>query len=299
MTNDMNVGQAYSACLAMARRHYENFPVASWLLPKRLRMPVAAIYAFARTADDIADEGDVLTETRLQGLDDYARALDDCIDGNSTTNNPVFIALGDVIQQHGLDGTLLHDLLRAFRMDITKHRYANFAEILAYCHYSANPVGRLLLQLDGQTDPELMEQSDAVCSALQLINFYQDLAQDYDENDRIYLPQDEMDTLGVNEEQIANRITNQAMRNLMIIQFRRCRALMYAGAPLAWSIRGRLGLELKLTILGGLRILDRLERQTDLFSRPRLRTKDYVWMVGHALTPTPPPAHIGHVCRGE
>ncbi len=289
MSPDTGVEQAYAACLGIARRHYENFPVASWLLPKRLRMPVAVIYAFARTADDIADEGNAPDEERLQGLDDYARALDDCIEGDPP-GDPVFIALSDVIAQHDLDTTLLHDLLHAFCMDVTKQRYANFTEVLAYCRYSANPVGRLLLQLDGQTDSELMEQSDAVCSALQLINFYQDLTQDYEENDRIYLSQDEMRAHSIEEEQIANQVSDQAMRKLMSMQFRRCRELMCAGAPLAWQIKGQLGLELRLTILGGLRVLDRLEWQSDLFSRPRLRPWDYARMFTRALMPLPPKA---------
>ena len=288
MENEMTTGQAYAACLAMARRHYENFPVASRLLPKRLRLPVAVIYAFARTADDIADEGDTPAEARLQALDDYAHALGACING-APTNDPIFIALDDVIRRHGLNPTLLHDLLRAFRQDVTKHRYANFAEVLAYCRYSANPVGRLLLQLDDHTDPDLMAQSDAICSALQLINFYQDLVQDYDENDRIYLPQDEMQAHGVEEGHLADRVSDRAMRGLMSLQFRRCRELMISGAPLAWTLTGRLGLEIRLTVMGGLRVLDRLEQQSDLFGRPRLRAIDYgriFWRGETAATPT-------------
>ncbi|MBI1195660.1 MAG: squalene synthase HpnC [Gammaproteobacteria bacterium] len=287
MRGEISVDQAYSDCLAKARRHYENFPVASNLLPKRLRLPVAVIYAFARTADDIADEGDADPEERLQALNDYARALDDCLD-DGPADEPVFIALADVVKEHDLDRTLLHDLLRAFRMDVTKYRYANFAEVLNYCRFSANPVGRLLLQLDGHRDPGLMAQSDAICSALQLINFYQDLAQDYDENDRIYLPQDEMHAHGIDDEQIADRRSGPAMRKLMALQFERCRELMCSGAPLAWRLKGRLGLEIRLTVMGGLRVLDRLEGQTDLFSRPRLRSGDYVWMLWRALMPSPP-----------
>lgn len=287
MSGEITVDQAYAACLAMARRHYENFPVASNLLPKRLRLPVAVIYAFARTADDIADEGDTSPEERLAGLDDYARALDDCLD-NGVSDDPVFVALADVVRQHELDRTLLHDLLRAFRMDITKPRYSNFAEVLGYCRFSANPVGRLLLQLDGHSDPDLMAQSDAVCSALQLINFYQDIAQDYDENNRIYLPQDEMETHGIDEERIADRDTGPAMQKLMALQFARCRKLMCSGAPLAWRLKGRLGLEIRLTVMGGLRVLDRLEAQTDVFSRPRLRPGDYARMISRALIPVPP-----------
>ena len=274
---------AYAECLKMAQSHYENFPVASRLLPKHLRQPISVIYAFARRADDFADEGDLSQEERLAALNDFGDKLD-LIEQNKALDDTTFIALADVIKQHQLPISLFHDLLTAFKMDVTKTRYANFGEVMEYCRYSANPVGRLLLHLNKETSPKNLGYSDAICSALQLTNFLQDISQDIEESDRIYLPQDEMQQFGVTEEDIRNKLTNPATRRLIEFQIRRTVKLMQAGAPLGKVLKGRMGLELRMTIMGGSRILYRLNQQHDnVFSRPRLNKWDIVWVIWKAL----------------
>lgn len=274
---------AYAHCLRMARSHYENFPVASRFLPKRLREPIAVIYAFARTADDYADEGDLAPATRIAKLDAYGAQLDLAAAGNEV-DDPVFIALADVIRRHGLPKSLFQDLLTAFRMDVTKKRYANYEEVLYYCRHSADPVGRLLLHLYHLATPVNLAHSDAICSALQLINFWQDLSQDYQENNRIYLPQDEMAEYGAGEDHLRDGRTDDAMRALMDMQIERTRRLLLSGAPLGKVLPGRMGFELRLTLHGGLRVLNALEaRRDDAFARPRLGMTDWLAMLSGAL----------------
>jgi len=263
----------------MSVKHYENFPVASILMPKRLRKPVAAIYHFARAADDIADEGDLPDQERLQRLDDFraelARIADDV-----TPLTPLFINLGAEIRQHVLPMQPFHDLLDAFSQDVMKKRYADFDELLAYCGRSANPVGNLLLYLYGEATPVNIAYSDAICTSLQLINFWQDVAKDYAIG-RIYLPLDEMARYGVNETDIAQGTTGDAWRALMKFQVDRARAMIHSGKPLGSILTGRIGLEMRMIIAGGLRILDKLESaQYDMFNhRPELRPFDWVIML--------------------
>ena len=274
---------AYAECLHMAQSHYENFPVASRLLPKHLRQPIAVIYAFARRADDFADEGDLSNEERIAALTDFSNKLD-LIEQGKDVEDTTFIALADVIKQHQLPISLFHDLLTAFKMDVTKARYANFGEVMEYCRYSANPVGRLLLHLNKATSPQNLGYSDAICSALQLTNFLQDISQDLEESNRIYIPQDEMKQFGVTEEDIRNKLTNPATRKLIEFQIRRTLKLMQSGAPLGKVLKGRMGLELRMTIMGGSRILYRLNQQyDDVFSRPRLSKWDIGWVIWKAL----------------
>ena len=274
---------AYAECLHMAQSHYENFPVASRLLPKHLRRPISVIYAFARRADDFADEGNLSNEERISALDDFSTKLDIIEQGNEVEDT-TFIALADVIKQHQLPISLFHDLLTAFKMDVTKARYANFGEVMEYCRYSANPVGRLLLHLNKETSPQSLGQSDAICSALQLTNFWQDIIQDLEESDRIYIPQDEMEKYGVSEEDIRNKNTNDASRKLIAFQIARTARLMQSGAPLGKVLKGRMGFELRMTIMGGSRILYRLnEQHDDVFSRPRLNKWDITWVIWKAL----------------
>lgn len=280
------LSEAYAYCQDLANSHYENFPVASRLLPKRMRQPVAVVYAFARTADDMADEGDLSPEQRLAELDEYGTKLDAIQRGEASTD-PVFIALADVQKQFNLPAQLFHDLLTAFRLDVTKERYDNFQDVLDYCHYSADPVGRLLLHLHGSASEENLQMSDHICSALQLINFLQDIRQDYKENNRIYLSQDELSRFGISEEQIREGQTDDKMRELMALQISRSREMMLAGAPLGRRVGGRFGLELRLIIQGGLRVLERLEQyQHDLLARPRLGKSDWIFIVLRALFKT-------------
>ncbi len=263
----------------MSVGHYENFPVASVLLPKRLRKPVAAIYHFARAADDIADEGESSNEVRLGRLDEFRDELNH-IANNETPFTPLFRNLAAEIHGHDLPIQPFYDLLDAFSQDVVKKRYTDFDDLLDYCRRSANPVGNLLLHLYGEATPVNMAYSDDICTSLQIINFWQDVAKDYAIG-RIYLPQDEMAKHGVSENQIAQGITNDAWRALMKFQVERARALMIHGKPLGSILTGRVGLEMRMIIAGGLRILDKLENaRYDMFRhRPVLKPHDWVIML--------------------
>ena len=281
--SSISVNAAYQHCIKIAQNHYENFPVASWVLLRRMRYPIAAIYAFARMADDIADEGNLDDNSRIEQLDAMAAQLDAITSGN-TPDDAMYIALADAIQTHNLPIELFHDLLSAFKQDVTKKRYADFGELMSYCRRSANPVGRLLLYIHGQTDRQTLGQSDAVCSALQLINFYQDLHQDYIEMGRIYIPEDEMAASFVSEKHFRSSRSDGPMLYLMRKQYERANKLLNAGAPLGKSLKGRFGFEIRLIIAAGSRIIQKLHQQNaDLFSRPRLNKADWLWIVWTAL----------------
>jgi squalene synthase HpnC len=271
--------------------HYENFPVASWLCPAHLRPAVLALYHFARTADDLADEGDAPADERLQQLQQYRQDLQTCLRLASTastldttplenTQKPmsqqwpqVFTPLAVVVARHALPHELLFDLLDAFEQDVVYtrdgRRYASQEELLDYCRRSANPVGRLLLHLYGVHSEEALRQSDAICSSLQLINFWQDRVQDYARG-RNYLP------------------LNSAWSEQLIY----ARACMQAGAPLVHQVKGRAGWELRLVVQGGLRILSLLEKRypqhdpldnPSHFKRPKLQASDVGIMLWRAF----------------
>lgn len=274
---------AYRHCERFARRHYENFPVASRFLPGALRRPIAVIYAFARRADDLADEGDAPAAQRMQRLESFGRQLDSI----TTSRDPVFVALAHVIQTHQLPVQLFHDLLTAFRMDIHKTRYADFSELLDYCRYSANPIGRLLVHLNRKASEESLLYADHICTALQLINFYQDLAQDYRENARIYIPLDEMQHYGVSEGHFKAQISDKAMHDLMIFQIGRARDMLLSGRQLGTMLAGRMGFELRMVIAGGVRICEKLiNNNGNVFARPRLKPGDWPGIYWRALTRT-------------
>lgn len=257
--------------------HYENFPVASLLLPAHLREPVAVIYRFARAADDFADEGNDPPAMRLARLEDFRRQLE-------APASALFEDVRRIVGEHALPVQLFRDLLDAFSQDVVKHRYADFAEVLDYCRRSANPVGRLLLQLFKRSSETQLRQSDAVCTSLQLINFWQDAAIDHAKG-RIYLPQDEMARHGVAERHLAQGLCDGAWRSLMAFQVQRARQLMLAGAPLGRGLPGRIGLEIRATVQGGLRILEKLERvDYDVFRRrPVLRWHDWPLLFARSL----------------
>lgn len=281
--DSQQVEQAYAHCQQVVSSHYENFPVASFILPKHLRRPISVIYAFARNADDFADEGDLDADTRLEKLKDYDDKLDK-IAAEQELDDPVFIALADVIQQHALPLQLFHDLITAFRLDVTKTRYKDINDVWDYCRYSANPVGRLLLHLTKEDTAENLQRSDAICSALQLINFLQDIEQDLVENNRIYLPQQDMLRFQVSEEQLKEKLSNDAMLKLIEQQILYAREKMLFGKPLGRNVRGRFGFQLRLMINGGLRVLELLKKQqNDLFSRPRLGKRDWLRMIWRSL----------------
>jgi squalene synthase HpnC len=267
--------------------HYENFPVASLLLPAQLRPAVATIYWFARTADDFADEGDLSAATRLAKLDGYRQELRNISDGRQT-DAPLFVALAHVIRERGLPLQPFYDLLDAFAQDVVKHRYACEEELLDYCRRSANPVGRLMLHLFDAVQGPNVRWSDAICTALQLINFWQDIALDFARG-RIYLPSEDMARFGVSERHIADRNVDDAWRALIGFEIARARTMLESGAPLARALGGRIGWEIRLIIQGGLRILERIERVGgDVFHRrPRLRTTDWILMLYRAARAHP------------
>jgi squalene synthase HpnC len=281
------VAPAGAPTLAPPVSHYENFPVASWLCPPRLRPAIAAIYAFARTADDIADEGDATPAARLADLAAFRADLHAAARGESPSPRwpPVFAPLGRVIATFGLPVPLLDDLLSAFEQDIIKTRdgagYADRAALLDYCTRSANPVGRLLLHLYGVGEAEALAQSDAICSALQLINFWQDLSVDIPRG-RFYLPQDRCAALGVDPGNLEQTLE---ATELIAENVQWALGLMQKGAPLVKKVPGRAGWELRLVVQGGLRILDKIValRHATLRTRPRLRAWDLPTMLWRAL----------------
>ncbi|NHZ80219.1 squalene synthase HpnC [Massilia sp. CCM 8695] len=263
--------------------HYENFPVASVLLPRRLVPAVEAIYAFARTADDIADEGDASGPERLAALTAYEAALD-TIGRGEVHPDPLFQRLAGVIAQYKLPLQPFRDLLSAFKQDVGTTRYPSFELLLDYCRRSANPVGFLMLSLYGAVDEANVRDSDAICSALQLINFLQDVGIDR-QKDRIYLPLDDLQRFGVPPAQLDQSSTDGNWRALMAFEVARARALMMSGAPLALRLPGRIGWELRLVIQGGLRILEEIEKVGyDVFGqRPQLKTRDWLVILWRAI----------------
>jgi squalene synthase HpnC len=265
--------------------HYENFPVASFILPRWLRPPVRAIYAFARTADDFADEGDVPAAERLARLAEFHTHLH-ALERGEPVDHPIFRALAPHIRAHGLPYGLFHDLLSAFEQDVVKTRYAHIGEVMDYCKRSANPIGRLLLHLYGDRDEKHRAWSDGICSALQLINFLQDVARDWNKG-RVYLPQDEMAKFGISERQIAEGRVDGLWQIFMKTQIERARRMLQAGAPLGRALPGRIGFEMRLIILGGSRILEKLHAaQGDVFRRrPVLAWRDVPGLLRQAAFP--------------
>jgi hydroxysqualene synthase len=266
--------------------HYENFPVASFLCPPRFRPAIVAIYWFARTADDLADEGDALPQTRLADLAAYRADLSACLQGQPTSERwaAVFERLQPVIKQFALPADLLTDLLSAFEQDVTKTCYTSQAELLDYCRRSANPVGRLLLHLYGVRDTEALQQSDCICTALQLVNFWQDLSVDIPRG-RIYLPADGFAQHGATQAQLLQRQLNPATAALVAANVAWAKALMQRGAPLVKKVPGRAGWELRLVVQGGLRIAEKIEQLgfATLRQRPKLTAWDAAVMAWRAL----------------
>jgi len=265
--------------------HYENFPVASVLCPPALRPAVVAIYHFARTADDLADEGDASTADRAAALRDYRADLAAVVAGQPPSPRWTRVYAPLAREMHRLQPPLLHDLLDAFEQDLTPPRYRDREHLLDYCRRSANPVGRLLLGLYGVSDAVSLRRSDAICSALQLINFWQDFSRD-GPNGRLYVPQSDLDRHGVTAGQVLACQDSPAARNLIADLCAWARRLMLEGAPLALSLPGRAGWELRLVVQGGLLILDKIaaRRYDSLLHRPALRVWDGPRLLWRALT---------------
>ena len=294
------LASAYAACERDARVHYENFPVASLLLPGRMRPHVAAVYAFARAADDIADEGRRPPAERHALLDGWLRRLHHSaaspdmastgagpppVPGEPANTVQIFLALGASIRAIELPVSWFDDLVSAFRQDITTTRYPSWPDLFDYCRRSANPVGRLVLRIAGYRDRALDAASDAVCTALQLTNFWQDLKIDF-ERGRIYLPAEERTAHGAREDDLRADFLTPEWRRALAAAVSRTRGLFEAGRPVCDGIGGRLGRELRATWLGGVRILDKLERAgfDSVRTRPTLGVTDAPWFLWRLLT---------------
>ena len=291
----MAVDQAYLRCQQMAAAHYENFPVASRLLPRRMRPHVAAVYAFARAADDFADEGAASDAQRLAWLGEWlalrqggmaaalhARAVGQVADEDVRAT---FVAVHDTIERCHLEAGLFDDLLSAFSQDVTTRRYATWHDVLDYCRRSANPVGRLVLGIAGVPDEEVARDADAVCTALQLANFWQDLGADWRQRDRLYVPEEVLRQHGASAAALDDDAPDDAWRAVMRDVGARTRRLFDEGRPVCDAVRGRLRYELRATWIGGTTVLERtLElRRRSLHARPVLGRGDLIRIAAGAV----------------
>jgi squalene synthase HpnC len=279
------IKSSFKYCEDLTKKHYENFPVASFLIPKDKRKYIYAVYAFARAADDFADEPGIEggREKRLALIDEWNAKLNDCYSGKAY--DPIFIALGETVKDCKIPKELLENLLNAFRQDIVKSRYKNFNEVLGYCKNSANPVGRLVLTVFDIQGDELFNNSDKICTALQLANFWQDVKVDL-KKDRIYIPRDDMKKYGVNEDDLLNSKNSSAFRDLIKFQAERTEKLFEEGKELFELLKNeskskRLILELKLTWLGGKEILNKIKAidYDVLKTRPKLNLFDKLKLI--------------------
>jgi squalene synthase HpnC len=248
------IEQAFAYCQNLVRSHYENFPVASLAIPRDRRPYVAAIYAFARTADDFADEGDIPAHERLRRLEEWGEQLRRCYLGDAT--EPVFVALGETAARTGLPREPLDALLQAFRMDVTTQRFSRFEDVLFYCRHSANPIGYLVLHLFGEATGETVPLSDSICTGLQLANFWQDLSVDWAKG-RLYLPLEDLARFGYTEDELARGVLDGRFRRMLAFEVERAREYLLNGVPLLDLVSSaRLRFELSLTVRGGLAILE-------------------------------------------
>ena len=249
--------EAYAYCERLARSHYENFSVATWFLPQRLRQHFYNVYAYCRISDDLGDETGN-TQASLLLLDEWEAELNACYNGSP--RHPVFVALAGTVREFDLPKQTFADLLTAFRQDQTITRYPTFDDLLGYCHYSANPVGRLVLYLCGYRDSERQQLSDFTCTALQLANFWQDVSADYAKG-RIYLPLEDLNQFQVSEDDIPNQRNTPAFREMMRFEVQRAREWFNRGLPLVGKVSRELAIDLELFSRGGQEILHAIERQ--------------------------------------
>jgi len=287
---DNKIKNAYSECLRLARTHYENFPTASRIVEKKHRDATAAIYSFARRADDIADEGDISDDQRHAKLDSFSTMLADIAAGKPV-DDPTFIALADTITRYQLSILPFENLLTAFKMDIDKKRFANFDELLFYCQHSANPVGELILRLHGRYNVTTQALSNSICTALQLINFLQDISEDYQKRDRIYIPFDEMNKFDVTEINIQQKTNSTNMNQLIDYQLERAASMLTSGARLTHHLQGRLKWVMKLTILSALAVCEKLSTRNNVFARPTLTKTNWLKIVFGSLYFRPENSH--------
>lgn len=279
---ESEVTRAFRYCEDLVRNHYENFPVASWFVPSDKRPYVSALYAFARSADDFADEGSCPAADRLRRLDEWEQNLDRCISGSA--EHLIFIALGETIRRTGIPRQLLVDLLDAFRMDVTTSRFRTFNDVLGYCRLSANPVGQLVLYLFADANERTIPFSDEICTGLQLANFWQDVAPDWRKG-RLYIPLEDIDRFGYTLNGLNKNVANDRFRELLRFQVKRTRDFFDRGRPLLTRCVPDLRFELALTWRGGMGILNKIENSSyDVLSaRPSLSFGDKLRILMSAL----------------
>ncbi|MFA5804367.1 MAG: squalene synthase HpnC [Melioribacteraceae bacterium] len=282
LNNRLNLENTYNQALQFTKSHYENFPVVSLFIPHKLRKHIAVVYQFARQADDLADEGEQKSEIRTQNLELYEDAFSKSLEGKF--QNDFWFALHNTIQEYNLTPKYFYDLLSAFKQDIFKTRYNSFDEVLNYCERSANPVGRIVLEFFNVRDIESIRYSDAICTALQLTNFYQDVSIDI-KKDRIYIPIDEMDRFGVKLNQFELKQNNTNFEQLLKFQVDRTKDYFSIGRNLFPRLPGKLEKQIKVTVLGGEKILEKIEKINFnvLIHRPKLSKVDYMNILLKAL----------------
>lgn len=282
LSDEHDVSKAFSFCEQLAKSHYENFPVASFFIPREKRPYVWSIYAFARVADDFADEGDASAERRLAQLDRWGDYLNECFEGKAT--HPIFVALAETVTKCSIPRHLLADLLTAFKMDVTQKRFHTFNDLLYYCKHSANPVGRLVLHVFDNASDRTMGLSDNICTALQLANFWQDVAVDWKKG-RLYIPLEDCRRFGYTESALDASTIDKRFRDLMSFEVERTRELFLSGKPLLREAPPNLRFELALTWRGGMKILDKIEQQGyDVLSqRPAISTMDKLSILTSSL----------------
>lgn len=270
----MNIDAAYYEAIEFAKSHYENFPVISFLIPRELRKHIAIIYWFARTADDIADEGELKASERIQKIDEFKNRLDELL--NNKYSNHFELALYSTINDFKLSTINFYRLLKAFRQDITKTRYNNFSELLEYCENSANPVGRLILEIFNIRNVEANKYSDSICTALQLTNFWQDTRVDFIKG-RIYYPLEDMEKLNISENMFELNENNFKLRQLVKLNVEKTADLYIMGKNLFKYLNGRLKYEISWTVGGGEFILEKIRQNNyDVLNyRPSIKKKDF------------------------
>jgi squalene synthase HpnC len=273
--NSFDIEKGYKSALTLAQSHYENFPVVSFLIPKKQRKHIAIIYWFARTADDIADEGEVSGEERINKLNELQKRVDEIAEGEY--KNEVYAALGNTLKINDLSPENLKNLLKAFKQDVTKKRYEKFDEVLSYCKYSANPVGKLILELNNIRNDNAFKYSNKICTALQLTNFIQDIEIDYSKG-RIYLPKEELEKFDVDEKVFRLKENNANLKKLLKFNIERIEKMFKEGKLLLPFLKGRLKFEITWTILGGEKILEKIKKSSyNIFgNRPTLSKIDFL-----------------------
>lgn len=280
---------AFAECKHLATTHYENFSVLSWFLPRRLRPHFSSVYAFCRQTDDLGDEGAFTPEERLARLDTWERDLRRCFAEGETPQHPYLVALQETVRQFDLPQEPFLSLIKANRMDQLVHRYRTYETLLEYCEQSANPVGRLVLMLYGYRDAARQGYADAICTALQLTNFWQDVARDYQERGRTYLPQQDMARFGYSEAALARSRCTPAFQALLAFEVQRTRDLFAEGMPLLAQLPALPRRAVALFVLGGLKTLAAIERQgCDVFThRPTLSRRQKLWLMTRVALHTP------------